>query len=143
MNCRRQIATRRQSAFQVRYWEQKDPVNSSLTHQQNVVGIQIDLNSFKYVQGTCCKYSKIQSKNESHPQPEYSLMQFKYTRGGDPPKTRIIFWRQVPCSTGFPCQVSVLGTHLYHCASWCSCERLSLPSVKFFLKTRSICLPIL
>ena len=35
------------------------------------------------------------------------------------------------CSTGFPCQVSVLGTHLYQCASWHH-ERMVLASVNFF-----------
>ena len=37
-----------------------------------------------------------------------------------------------PCSTGFPCWLRFLGTHLYHCTSWCCCERLCLASVNFF-----------
>ena len=36
-----------------------------------------------------------------------------------------------PCSTGIPHEVSVLGTHLYQCTSWCCCERLFLSSVIF------------
>ena len=39
---------------------------------------------------------------------------------------------QVPGSTGFPCEVSVLGTHLCQCTSWHCCERLRLASVEFF-----------
>ena len=34
-------------------------------------------------------------------------------------------------STGFSCWLRFLGTHLYHCTSWC-CERLCLASVNFF-----------
>ena len=36
--------------------------------------------------------------------------------------------------------MSVLGTHLYQCTSWCCCERLHLASVIFFfLKTKHAC----
>ena len=38
----------------------------------------------------------------------------------------------VPCSTGFPHYVSVLGTHLYQCSTWCYCESLHSASVNFF-----------
>ena len=44
-----------------------------------------------------------------------------------------IFWRVVPCSTGFPLyEVSILGTHLYQSISWHCCERLRSASVNFF-----------
>ena len=37
---------------------------------------------------------------------------------GDTPKKLQLFSRgHAPCSTGFPCQVSVLGTHLYQCSA--------------------------
>ena len=39
--------------------------------------------------------------------------------------------------------MSVLGTHLYQCTSWCCCERLAAFGFSdFFLKTLSTCLPI-
>ena len=39
---------------------------------------------------------------------------------------------QASYSTSFPCQVRVLGAHLYQCTSWYCCERLCLASVNFF-----------
>ena len=44
----------------------------------------------------------------------------------------IIVCRAGPLSSGFPCWVGVLGTHLYQCASWWCCERLHSASVNFF-----------
>ena len=38
--------------------------------------------------------------------------------------------------------MSILGIHLYWCASWRCCERLHLSSVHFFLKILSMHLPI-
>ena len=49
---------------------------------------------------------------------------------GDPEKTELSSRVGVPCSIGFPHYMSVLGTQLYQCTSWC-CERLSLASVNF------------
>ena len=40
-----------------------------------------------------------------------------------------------PCSTGFSCNVSVLGTHLYPCSRWRCCERLRLASGNIFWET--------
>ena len=59
-------------------------------------------------------------------------------QGGDPKETGIISGGQAPCSTGSPCLVSLLGTHLYQCTSWWCCERLNSASVNCFwrLKTR-------
>ena len=45
---------------------------------------------------------------------------------------------QVPCSTGFPHEVSVLGTHLYQCTSWRCCERMHLALVISFEKSFSV-----
>ena len=62
---------------------------------------------------------------------------------GDPIKLELSSGGQAPCSTGFPCSVSVLGTHLYQGTSWCCCERLSSASVDFFvLKTLSMHLSV-
>ena len=36
-----------------------------------------------------------------------------------------------PWSTGFPCEVSVVGTHLYQCSSWRCCATLHLVSASF------------
>ena len=44
-----------------------------------------------------------------------------------------------PCSTGFPRQVVVLGTHLYQCTSWHCCEKLHSASVNFFENSFNIC----
>ena len=46
-----------------------------------------------------------------------------------------------PCSIGFLCYVSVLGTHLCQCTNWHYCKRLHSASVILF-KTLSKCLPI-
>ena len=56
----------------------------------------------------------------------------------------IIFWRAGPLgSPDFPCWVSVLGTHLCQCTSWCCCERLCLASMNVFVViVISTCLPI-
>ena len=35
--------------------------------------------------------------------------------------------------------MSVLGTYLYQCTSWCCCERLRLAPVNFFFRTLSMC----
>ena len=43
-----------------------------------------------------------------------------------------VFWREGPCSTGFPHWVSILGTHLYQCTSWHYYERLHPASVNCF-----------
>ena len=48
-----------------------------------------------------------------------------------PQKTELSSRGWAPCSTGFLHSVSVLGTHLYQCTSWCCCERLHLASVNF------------
>ena len=62
----------------------------------------------------------------------------KYVWGGIPPRTELSSGGRAPCSTGFPCKVSVLGTHLYQCTSWCCCERLHLASVNFFEDSFSV-----
>ena len=48
---------------------------------------------------------------------------------GVPPKMGLSSGGEVPCSIGFPCWVSVLGTYLYQCTSWWCCERLHSASV--------------
>ena len=48
------------------------------------------------------------------------------------PKMKLSSGGLTPCTTGFPFKVTVLGTHLYQCTSWCCCERLHLASVNFF-----------
>ena len=46
-----------------------------------------------------------------------------------------------PHSIGFPCRLSVLGTHLYQCTSWCCGKRLHSASVNFFWRFfQCICL---
>ena len=59
----------------------------------------------------------------------------------DPPRKKAgtIFWRQAPYSTGFPCKVSLLGAHMYHCTGWHCCERLPLALVNFLLSTQYGC----
>ena len=57
-----------------------------------------------------------------------------YTRGDPPKDPELSFDGHAPCSTGLLCQVSVLRTHLYQCASWHCCERLHLASVIFLKK---------
>ena len=54
------------------------------------------------------------------------------TMGGPGKKTELSSGGWVLCGTGFPRELSDLGTHLYQCTSWCCCERLRLPSVNFF-----------
>ena len=51
---------------------------------------------------------------------------------GGPPKPELSSRGQAPFRTGFPYEVSVLGTHLYQCTSWYCCERLRLALVKLF-----------
>ena len=58
---------------------------------------------------------------------------YKYD-GGTPQKSELSSGGWAPYSTGFPHYVSVLGTHLYQCASWCCCERLRSASVNLFRK---------
>ena len=41
---------------------------------------------------------------------------------------------QAPCSTEFPCYVSILGNQLYQSASRHCCEKLCSASVNFFLR---------
>ena len=53
---------------------------------------------------------------------------------GDPKKQDYLLWFRLLCSTGFPCYVNVLGTHLYQCTNWHCYERLHLVSVNFFLR---------
>ena len=47
-------------------------------------------------------------------------------------KTELSSGGRAPCSTGFPHQVSILGTYPYQCTSWRCCERLRLASVTLF-----------
>ena len=54
-----------------------------------------------------------------------------HTRG-DPKNPELSPGGRAPCSTGFPCSVSLLGPHLYQCASWCCCKSLHSASVNFF-----------
>ena len=44
-----------------------------------------------------------------------------------------------PYSTGFPCYVTFIGTHLYQCTTWHCCERLHSASVNFFEDFQHIC----
>ena len=53
---------------------------------------------------------------------------------GGPKTLKLSSGGRAPCSTGFLCQESVVGTHLYQCTSWRCCERLHLASVNFFLR---------
>ena len=60
---------------------------------------------------------------------------------GGPQTLELSCGGQAPCSTGFPYQVSVPGTHLYQCTRRRCCERLCLASVIFFFffKTQPVC----
>ena len=51
---------------------------------------------------------------------------------GRTPKMGLSFGGWDPCSKGFPCWESVLGTYLYQCSNWCCCERLCSTSANFF-----------
>ena len=53
-------------------------------------------------------------------------------RGPSPQNPELSSGGQVPCTTGFPHYVGVLGSHLYQCTSWHCCERLHSDSVDFF-----------
>ena len=53
-------------------------------------------------------------------------------RGGAPKDPELPSGGWAPWRTGFPHQVSVLGTHLDQCTSWRCCERLCPASVNFF-----------
>ena len=55
-----------------------------------------------------------------------------YIRGDPPQNMELSSGWWVSCSTGFPCSVNVLGTHLYQCTSWHCCERLCSTSANFF-----------
>ena len=61
---------------------------------------------------------------------------------GDPQKCNYLLEGGPLYSTGFPCCVSVPGTHLYQCTSWHCCEGLHSASVNSFMKTLSTHLPI-
>ena len=58
-------------------------------------------------------------------------------QGGTPQNPELSPGGQAPCSTGFPCYMNLLQTHLYHCTSWHCCERLHSTLVNFFWKTLS------
>ena len=65
----------------------------------------------------------------------------RYRWGGTHKNPKLSFGGWAPCSTGFPHWVSVLGTHLCQCTSWCCCERLRLASVNFFWRLYQLICP--
>ena len=79
---------------------------------------------FEYMNTNChleqsCSYIKIHGN-------------WKYSRGIK--KTELSSGGLAPYSTDFSPSVSVLGTHLYQCTSWCCGERLHPASVNFFFE---------
>ena len=61
---------------------------------------------------------------------------------GEPPQTRIIFWREGPLEYTVPPLGECSRNPSVSCTTWRCCERLHLASLNFFLKSLSVCLPI-